>query len=360
MKSLPQKQLVGNKNAQNPYQEGKLPDCDLVPPNAASLRGFRTLLLQRKKLSEKIEQSGQDSDRKKLHNTQMYGALQKRFKSIFLWPAFLSIFMPRQAEKAEETPDKTPSKLLQLNLNKRINLRSRLIPQNLNKTTIDPKDLNRVMHSISSRWSIPGTSFLQHSNSSSEKIREVKASHMDIDNFSAPNLHKTRSCFGHKQSGTEERRKITQIKEKIPRPAYVKNHTQKKESNDNKIWSRHNKLSDEKLALLVNNYISERKIQENTTIAALAEKSSLPLNIVRIHTTNEQEQQGEATHKKMTYIAQKVNETSTAEVSSNVNVFMPRRVLEPPGKKRAMLENTVVALDTDDDGKSPFKKLKKN
>ena len=364
MKSLPQKQLIDTINGKSPYEGEQLfPDCDLLPPNTASLRGFRALLLHRKRLSEQIEQSSQDVNNRSLHDTQIYEALQKRFKSIFLWPAFLSIFMPK-LHGAEETPEKTPSKLPQLNLNKRMNLRGRLIPQNLIKTPIGPEDSNQITHSINSQWSIPGTSFLHQINSPSEKVKDRKVSNMDNNNFATPNFHKTTSCFEHKERKTEEKRRVTprkESKEKIPRPDFVKNHDQKEDSNDNKIRSRRNKLSDEKLSLLVNDYISERKIQDNTSVAALAAKSNLPLNIVKIRATVEKEQLTQEKSlpcQKKTFTARKT--IKPIGLNCNSNVFIPRRVLEPPGEKRAMLENSVGALDTNDDGKAPLKKFKKN
>ena len=348
MKSLPQKQLTDTLNAQNPYEDGKIfPNCDLLPPNTASLRGFRTLLLHRKRLSEQIERSGQDVDKISLHSSQMYEALQKRFKSIFLWPAFLSIFMPREAEDRQETAEKTPSKLPQLNLNKRMSLRGRSIPQNLYKTPIDLEDSNRIAKTISSQLSIPGTSFLQQKNcnaQSSERKNDMEAS---IRDFSTPTFHKTTSRVGHKEKGSGE--KMTQSKEKIPRPVYVESSAHRKESSDNRIWARRRKLSDKKLSLLVNNYIAERK---KNTAAALAAKSNLPLNIVKICSSSEEQQPSQEE------TSEKINKTATAEISSSSNVFMPLRLLEPPGEKRAMLENTVVALD--DCGEAPLKKLKKN
>ena len=84
-----------------------------------------------------------------------------------------------------------------------------------------------------------------------------------------------------------------------------------------KIWSQRSaELSDEKLSKLVDDYLTERKLNTKVLKIEPSEKST-------------------------------DSQTSTSrQPLTSKDVFMPRRVLDPPGEKRQMLENSVVALET--------------
>ena len=415
MRSLPQKQLADTIKGGNPYDEGKpFPQCGLIPPNSASLRGFRTLLLQRKKLSEQVQQSGQDVDKDSLQSTKMYEALQMRFKSMFIWPAFLAIFMPREAEEAKDTPERTPSKLPQLNLNRRMNVRGKLLPGNL-KTPTDQENSNTRTNLVSTRWSIPGTCFLPPDNPATpvppcqgpsitprmpyqpsltikgEASLRTPAAPFQQDNVSlemaprkplpvdkkiAPPTRKrsrkaatpdTRSAASAKTDKTTEgsasKRKLSNSKEKTKKVVHTSSASVKqKNSKQRKIWSRRTELTDEKLSQLVNNYISERKEQENIAVLASAKKNKTH----SLNSTQQQQQQQQHKQSQGKVAPSTTPKKSTAETTvvtsasaSDSNVFVPLRVLEPPGEKRPMFDNTVVALDTEVDGKTSCKKPKR-
>ena len=67
--STPTKSKKSKRNVQS------FPSCIPLSPNSASLRGFRMLLLQRKKLTEKV--AGSKLDKESFRNTPMYDALNK-------------------------------------------------------------------------------------------------------------------------------------------------------------------------------------------------------------------------------------------------------------------------------------------
>ena len=134
--STPTKSKKSKRNVQS------FPSCIPLSPNSASLRGFRMLLLQRKKLTEKV--AGSKLDKESFRNTPMYDALNKRFQSVFIWPVFLATFMPRHVEETENIILKkimTPSKLPNFNFNK-----SMMTPR---------KRLNSIVSSSSSTLSSP-------------------------------------------------------------------------------------------------------------------------------------------------------------------------------------------------------------
>jgi len=132
MRSLPQSHLADTIKEKNPYAAGQaFPSCYPLSPNSASLRGFRTLLLHRKRLSELVEKNKETIDKSAFRKTPMFDALNKRFRSMFVWPAFLATFMPRQAgEEDAKIIDNitTPSKLPQFNLHKRMTLPGKRLP----------------------------------------------------------------------------------------------------------------------------------------------------------------------------------------------------------------------------------------
>ena len=105
MQSLP------NNQNKTPVQSGDyIPDCYPLSPGVPSLRGMRTLLLNRRILSEKVKaafpidsNSYRDTS---YRQTRTYDALQKRFRSMFLWPTFLATFIPKYTQYSMQ-PDLT-------------------------------------------------------------------------------------------------------------------------------------------------------------------------------------------------------------------------------------------------------------
>lgn len=113
MRSLPESHLADSISSRNRLDQNKqFPFCYPLSPNAATLKGFRTLLLCRRRLSELVAQhketvgdvSGTPIDPNVFRKTPMYDALSKRFKSLFIWPAFLATFMPRYDNQSTKPP----------------------------------------------------------------------------------------------------------------------------------------------------------------------------------------------------------------------------------------------------------------
>ena len=73
------------------------PDCFPISPNIASLQGFRTMLLHRRTLSSIVNSQDSSTGTRDLscRKTKSYDKLTKRFRSTFIWPAFLATFMPK-------------------------------------------------------------------------------------------------------------------------------------------------------------------------------------------------------------------------------------------------------------------------
>ena len=109
MKSLPQQNNISNPNNNAFSLDKRFPTCYPLSPNEASLRGFRTLLLHRRHLSTIVNNQypSQETRDTSYRNSRTYDALKKRFRSIYMWPAFLATFLPKYV------PTSTPLHILQ-------------------------------------------------------------------------------------------------------------------------------------------------------------------------------------------------------------------------------------------------------
>ena len=118
MRSLPENHVVDDDqlNRSNEFKK-IIPSCFPLSPNSATLKGFRSLLLYRRRLSESVNNrkaelgdiTGTPMDPAVFRKTPMYDTLSKRFKSLFIWPAFLATFMPRRVATPQmQSPSKPP------------------------------------------------------------------------------------------------------------------------------------------------------------------------------------------------------------------------------------------------------------
>ena len=399
MRQLPQKALADSIQGKDPYAEGSpFPQCTLLPPNTASLKGFRTLLLHRKRLSEQVEKSTERVDKKSVQSTKMYEALRMRFKSMFIWPAFLSIFMPRRVEglskNSEPTSSKlqTPSKLPQFNLNKRMmNVRGGRGFQPSNIKTPVAQELETP-----------------------PRLREdTPLNHLADTPPLSERTRSKRSDIRREEKTPKERRAS---KRKISPGSKGKAPAQ---SGANRVWTRRTDISDEKLSKLVDNYLSDRKKQDSNAVFKKKYKnpqckatplfqplfdSSCKADILSTSTCADappltKDVVINALSKDLAVAASTISKksvsptsfkdfdvvppvisvsgdngedvvdignsnSSTIHVSSSNQVFMPQRVLMPPGEKRPMLGNTVVALEIEEGvhstGNTSSKKAKRD
>ena len=103
IRSLPQEDLVNDvMSTTEDMNPGDLPfpDCFPISPNIASLQGFRTMLLHRRTLSSIVNSRDSLTGTRDLsyRKTKSYDKLTKRFRSTFIWPAFLATFMPKYTD----------------------------------------------------------------------------------------------------------------------------------------------------------------------------------------------------------------------------------------------------------------------
>lgn len=179
MRSLPESHLADSIPSRNNLDRNKqFPFCYPLSPNAATLRGFRTLLLCRRRLSELVIKhktdvgdniSGTPVDPVVFRKTPMYDALSKRFKSLFIWPAFLATFMPRYAEiKCKQK--ETPVKISYMNPNKRMLITSDKVRPKNPVSSLPAVTTAEVRTTTSSTSSHAITSETEHPRQSSNTV----------------------------------------------------------------------------------------------------------------------------------------------------------------------------------------------
>lgn len=98
MKALPRNNLAGSCPSNNSLlSNAPFPTCYPLSPTESSLHGFRTLLLHRRVLGDIVNRHYGNTQRDLAYQrTRSYQALRNRFRSIFMWPAFLATFIPKR------------------------------------------------------------------------------------------------------------------------------------------------------------------------------------------------------------------------------------------------------------------------
>ncbi|XP_066932814.1 uncharacterized protein [Clytia hemisphaerica] len=411
MRSLPQKDLANSIKDQNPYNQGNtFPKCLPLSPNSSTLRGFRTLLLHRKRLSEQVNKSTTPINKEALQDTPMYNALSSRFKSMFVWPAFLATFMPRRAEElpSKKILDQTPTKLPQFNFNKRMNIPGRRVPtspqtrmqhpmygsaspqRNHSQFPGQPPYPPVHMHQMAYTRQRPGQTILGNpspfnSSSSTTMLRHTTTSgygHSRAEINLSPQRFPIAPSYPYRAPyapvGNPHQRYMSQM---VPfpmrapsghgtmqRPPTSNTSTQQRETTSTQIPQQDETSTSnpsDKGKTPLGRATRKRSTNNETTQPSATSKPKAKVK----HTTKIWSQRSaELSDEKLSKLVddylneRKLNtkvlkvepsekstdaQTSTShQPKTSKDVFMPRHVLDPPAEKRQMLDNSVIALET--------------
>ncbi|XP_047126690.1 uncharacterized protein LOC105845985 isoform X1 [Hydra vulgaris] len=176
-------------------------DCYPLSPSLPSLRGIRTLLLNRRILSNKVNSAfPKDSpfhEDKSYRQTRTYDALKKRFKSMFIWPTFLATFIPKYTEYSIQ-PDLTVpicfvslSPTISIKTATQLSENQELIPSCHNQNITPLKDIQgtkKIILTMSSSTAVPCFSFNKKSRDFCE--RSIASSPKKLDKVTVPSVEK--------------------------------------------------------------------------------------------------------------------------------------------------------------------------